>query len=261
MLGNAVVKHFLTARKYNVSTTYRNKALAFDGSSIEFDVVKDSLNQIPGNFDYVINCIGMIKPFMAQNPMEAIKVNSLFPWQVAKWCKEYGQRLIHITTDCVYSGAKGKYKEVDLHDALDVYGKSKSLGECTSDAMVLRTSIIGEEIHKNASLISWAKSQKGKEVDGYATHLWNGITANWYAKVCDFIIQNHIYEKGLFHIFAEDDVSKFKMLHYFNEKFNLNLVIKRTEPEPIDRTLRTDKFLCKKLKIPTVKEMIWEMPQ
>lgn len=259
MLGNAVTAYFLEKNNYDVTATYRTAAVAFPGKSIVFDALTSPLESLPTNFDYVINCIGIIKPFMAADPAAAIKINSLFPWELAAWCKANGSRLIHITTDCVYSGRKGKYVESDSHDALDDYGKSKSLGECASEAMVLRSSIIGEEIHKNASLIAWAKSQKGQTVSGFSTHLWNGVTTKEYAKICDKIITNNWYETGLFHVFAKDDVTKLQMLEYFNEKFQLGLTIQEKRPDPVDRTMRTEKALCAKLEIPTVAQMIREI--
>lgn len=258
MLGNAVTKHFVSTGTYDIVTTYRDKGVAPEQKSVFFDVLKDDLSALPDDVDYIINCIGVIKPFMAQDPAAAIRINSLFPWQLARWCKERQVGLFHITTDCVFSGKKGKYVETDTHDALDDYGKSKSLGECQG-AMVIRTSIIGEEIHKFASLISWAKSQKGKTVKGFSTHFWNGITTNWYGKICDKIIQEGLYEEGLFHVFAKDDVSKFQMMQFFNEKYSLQLTIENAAPEPCDRTLRTVKPLCEKLNVPCVKDMIGEL--
>jgi len=233
--------------------------VSIDENAIIFDALSDNLDELPKNYDYVINCIGVIKPFMAQDPIAAIKLNALLPWQIAQWCNENDMKLMHITSDCAFSGKRGKYKEEDLHDALDAYGKSKSLGECTSEAMVIRTSIIGEEVHKNASLIEWAKSQKGKTVSGYTTHLWNGVTTKEYALICEKIIENNLFEKGLFHAFAKDDVSKYQMLEYFDKKFNLNLDIKEDAPEPVDRTLRTSNELNGKLGIPTVEQMIMEL--
>ena len=259
MLGNAVSTYFLGHGDYDVTTTYRTNEAAFDGRALRFDALRDPLDSLAGDYDYVINCIGIIKPFMASDPMAAIQINALFPWQLASWCREHQYKMIHITTDCVYSGRKGKYVESDLHDALDDYGKSKSLGECVTEAMVLRTSIIGEEIHKNASLIAWAKSQKNKTIHGFSTHLWNGVTTKEYAKICDKIISCDWYQQGLFHVFAKDDVSKLEMMKYFNEKFNLNMTIMEKKPEPVDRTLRTEKELCFKLDIPSVWQMIEEI--
>ena len=255
MLGNTVVRHFRSRDDYEITATYRTDGLMEGVRAICFDVLSDSLDKLPSDFDYVLNCIGICKPFMAQSIQAAIKINSLFPWQLSDWCDKTDTRLIHITTDCVYSGLKGKYVESDLHDALDDYGKSKSLGE-TTNAMVLRTSIIGEEVHKDAFLIAWIKSQKGKTVNGFSTHLWNGITTNEYARICDDIIMRDLYKKDLFHVFAKDDVTKLDMMHYFNEKYNLELTIEDKRVEPCDRTMRTSKDLCAKLNVPTVRDMI-----
>jgi dTDP-4-dehydrorhamnose reductase len=259
MLGNAVTSYFQSNPQYEVTTTYRNINVMLPGNALKFDTLSNSLDDLPNRFDYVINCIGVIKPFMAADPLAAVRINSAFPWILADWCEKHQIKLFHITTDCVYSGSKGKYIETDLHDALDDYGKSKSLGECVSKAMVIRTSIIGEEIHKDASLIAWAKKQKGQVVGGFSTHLWNGITTKQYAVVCDKIINNKWYQKGLFHVFAKDDVSKLEMMYMFNEKYDLGLTIEEKTPPPVDRTLRTEKDLCGMLDMPTVKQMIKEI--
>lgn len=255
MLGHAVAGHFAQSGGYELITTRRDDSLAVPGQALHFDALTDDLDSLPP-CDYAINCIGVIKPFMAQSLPNAISLNALFPWRLADWCAKRGGRLIHITTDCVYSGAKGRYVESDAHDALDDYGKSKSLGEPAGSAMVLRTSIIGEEVHKYASLISWAKSQRGKRVQGYTTHRWNGVTTGEYARICDKIIRNDWFEPGLFHVFAADDVTKFEMMQLFNRKYNLGLAIDAASPKGCDRTLRTERDLCAKLQVPTVAQMI-----
>jgi dTDP-4-dehydrorhamnose reductase len=265
MLGSAVGKHFLST-KYDVKLTYRNDKVIYGDKNLWLRFAADnysatSLVTLLSDFDYVINCIGTIKPFMASDPISARRINAIFPWELAKACSPNNTKLLHITTDCVFSGKDGKYVEASLHDALDDYGKSKSLGEPISDCMVIRTSIIGEEIHKNASLIAWAKTQKGKEVKGFTHHLWNGITTNWYAKICHRIITENMYEKGLFHVYASDDVNKFEMMNYFNEKYDLGMLIQAVDniTPPTDRTLRSSKILNKRLNIPSVQKMISEI--
>ena len=258
LLGNAVGKYFINSN-HDITLTYRNEMVIYGDKKkwVYFDALKQSPLLVK-EYDYVINCIGVIKPFMYNNLLDSIKLNSVFPWELANICEKTNTRLFHITTDCVYSGKNGKYNEDSLHDALDDYGKSKSLGEPIEKCMVIRTSIIGEEIHKNASLISWAKSQKGKQVNGFTHHLWNGITTIQYAKICEDIINNDWYNIGLFHVHAKDDVSKAQMLNYFNEKYDLKLNIIETNKigNPVDRTIRTTKDLCYKLEIPTVQKMI-----
>ncbi|WP_352401226.1 sugar nucleotide-binding protein [Anaerotignum sp.] len=258
MLGNTVYGYLEKNPNFIVTPTTRNP-LSHATKGIFFDPLIQSVETLPKNFDYMINCIGIITPFIDKNPLVSLKINSVFPLELANFCESNNIRLIHITTDCVYSGNQGKYVETAPQDALDFYGKSKSLGECFTNAMVLRTSIVGPEIRGFVSLFSWAKSQAGKSIDGYQTHLWNGLTTKWYAKVCEKIILQEFYDVGLFHIFSDDDVSKFQLLQYFNEIFKLNLDITKAYPKKVDRTLRTEKSLCSKLEIPTVKEMIIEM--
>jgi dTDP-4-dehydrorhamnose reductase len=258
LLGNALVT-YLSEAGSEVTATYRIRSAVFFQKALPFDVLSDSLDALAPEYDYVLNAIGVIKPFMAADPPGAIRVNSLWPWQLMEWCARYGMKLIHISTDCVYSGKKGKYVESDPHDALDAYGKSKSLGECAEKAMILRTSIIGEEVHKHVSLLAWAQNKRGQTVDGYVTHLWNGITAKRYAAICERIMCDNLFSFGLFHIFAKDDVSKYTLLRYFNERFDLKLNILEKHPEPVNRTLRTEKSLCSKLNIPTIEQMLNEM--
>jgi dTDP-4-dehydrorhamnose reductase len=258
MLGNAVGKYFLQTG-HNITLTYRNKDVAFGTNKLWFDAAKGPASLCLGGevgiYDYVINCIGTIKPFMATNPRAARYLNAVFPWDLANWCEERGSKLIHITTDCVYSGNKGNYIESDVHDALDDYGKSKSLGEPTN-ALVIRTSIVGEEIHKNASLIEWAKSQKGKEVKGFTTHWWNGITTTQFAKVCEKIMENDLWKPELYHVFSPTAVNKYELMQYFNERFDLDLKIIAFEASDCNRSLYSSKDLCKKLNIPELKEQI-----
>jgi len=258
MLGSAVLNHFNNNDDFITTATYRT-ASNKPNHGLYFNALNDSVEMLPQNYDYIINCIGIITPLIDENPIASIKINSVFPLELAKYCNNNNIRLIHITTDCVYSGNDGKYIETDLHDALDFYGKTKSLGECSSNAMVLRTSIVGHEINNFISLLSWAKSQAGKKIDGYETHLWNGLTTNWYARVCEKIIYEDLYENGLFHIFAADDVIKYQLLQYLNHKFSLNIKMTKTFPKKVDRTLRTTKSLCSKLNIPSVQQMVTDM--
>jgi len=258
MLGNAVGKYFL--QKYGddaIYLSYRNKDLAYGKNNFYFDPLKNDFNSIP-NCDYMINCIGVIKPFMQNHSINSIKINSIFPRMLANHCTKNNIKLIHITTDCVFSGKKGSYTERDLHDCLDDYGKTKSLGE-PNNCMVIRTSIIGEEIHKNASLISWVKSQAGKQVNGFSNHFWNGITTKQYAKICDKIIQENLYKPELFHVFS-DTVNKFELLHLINDKFNLDLTINDFKTEKtIDRTLATNKNLNRIIKVPNLNSQIEDL--
>jgi len=258
MLGSAVGKYFL--KEYgedNVMLSFRDKSLSYGKLSFHYDPIHNSPLPLETG-DVVLNCIGTIKPFMKQDPEAARFINAVYPWRLSRQCDEIGASLIHITTDCVFSGNLGYYNENSAHDCLDDYGKSKSLGE-PYNCMVIRTSIIGEEIHKNASLIEWAKSQKGKDISGFTNHLWNGITTTEYARVCDLIIKDKLYEEGLFHVFGET-VNKYELLSMINDRFELGLNIRPVEATPpINRVLTTMKPLNKKLGILPLREQLQNM--
>jgi dTDP-4-dehydrorhamnose reductase len=258
MLGHKVFEHFSNLEGYEVFGSYRNESVAPAKNSFAFDAESPNWSIIP-ECDYVLNCIGVIKPFMKDNTIGAIKINSLFPWALSGWCEDNNTRLIHITTDCVFSGNDGSYTEDSLHDCLDDYGKSKSLGEPTN-CMVIRTSIIGEEIHKNASLIAWAKTQKGKSVNGFLNHHWNGVTTLEYAKVCQQVIEQELYEVGLHHAYSPQSVNKFELLQIISDRFELDLNISAFEtPNSCDRTLASNKQLINKLHISSIQEQIREL--
>jgi len=256
MLGNAVGHYFLNHYgEDNVWLSYRKLDLSYGKNVFYFDCLESQLGVIP-ECDVIVNCIGIIKPFINESLINSIKVNALFPHQLAKSCQNKSIKLIHITTDCVFSGQDGQYREHSHHDCIDLYGKTKSLGEPAHNAMVLRTSIIGEEIHKQASLIAWAKSQAGETVNGFNNHQWNGITTTQYAKICQTILDQHLYHEGLFHIFS-NAITKYHLLYLLNNQFDLNLTIKNIEaPQAIDRTLSTVHDLNARLSIPDLESQI-----
>jgi len=258
MLGNMLLNHLSSTNKYEIVSSVRNRDFENDNNFIFEPVLEDTVCELP-YADYYINCIGIIKPHMLKNIEDSIYLNSIFPRELADECNRRGSKLIHITTDCVFSGKDGNYDEDSDHDALDDYGKSKSLGE-PENCMVLRTSIIGPEIHKNASLMSWVQAQGGKEINGFTNHLWNGITTLQYAKVCDQIISNDWYDEDLYHIHSPSIVNKFELVSMINDRYIVGANITPTEaPAAVDRTMSTKKDLCAKLNIPELKEQIRQL--
>jgi len=259
MLGYSVGKYFIN--KYgedNVYLSYRKKELSYGSKSFYFNAMDCDFDFI--YCDYVINCIGIIKQNTKWDSYEAIKINSCFPIELSRYCKKNNMKLIQITTDCVFSGKEGGYVEESIHDALDEYGKSKSLGEeCKKKSMVIRTSVIGEEIHNNVSLVSWVKSQHGKNINGYINHFWNGVTCLQYAKICEQIIENKLYKDGLYHVFS-NSVNKYDLVSMINDHFKLNITVNPFRTETLcDRTLSTTKELNSKLDIPLIEKQIKEM--
>jgi len=211
--------------------------------------------------DYVINCIGAIKPIFDNKAdiSTPIYTNAVFPHQLATWGELTNTKIIHITTDCVFSGYAGQYTEQSPHDALDVYGKSKSLGE-PENAMVIRTSIFGPESGgRKRSFLEWVKSQNGKTVKGFTNHYWNGLTTLELAKGLLDIVTSDVWTNGLFHVFSED-VSKFDMVSQIAEAYNIDLAIEPFETDLcIDRTLRTVEDLNEFLQPAAFSNMLYEL--
>lgn len=254
MLGYAVSSYFNT-----------NDYEVVDLSRSQFDIANDNMDRFESYLDgvgVVINCAGVIKPTIAKNSIEnVLKINSLFPRNLAKVCNKRDIKCFHITTDCVYTGKKGKYTEEDYFDADDLYGLSKNAGE-NKDCMVLRTSIIGEENGQNRSLLEWAKSQAGKEVNGFTNHLWNGVTTLYLAEIIETILLQDLYEKGLFHLHSPNTVDKYQLLQIFNKAYNLNLKINPVEAkETVDRSLASIYDLTKKVAVKTLEQQVNEMQE
>jgi len=217
MLGNAVLKEFSNFQGELVASTRAGKSVTtYSGVTfIDFDAATDDLEtKFPMPIDYVINCIGIIKPYIndtdAEQTATALEINGAFPNRLEAWASKRGARVIQIATDCVFSGSKGNYLESDEHNASDVYGKSKSLGEAKGASMMhLRVSIIGPEVERNSSLLEWVRNQPtNAEISGFTDHLWNGITSMHFAKISRGIIENDIFEPGVFHVLPQDSVTK-----------------------------------------------------
>ena len=254
MLGYAVTEYF-TSRGYEVNSISRK----------EFDIAKDPFSKLEHHIlesDIVINCAGVIKPQIAKNTIEdVLKVNAIFPRNLASFCKQMNIKCFHVTTDCVYTGSKGEYTEEDIFDADDVYGLSKNAGE-PLNCMTLRTSIIGEERGQCRSLIEWAKSQQGKNVNGFVNHYWNGVTTVHLAEVIEKILDNEIYTEGIFHLHSPNSVSKKELLEQLDEVYELHLTIQPAEaPQFCDRTLSSIYSLSQHLCTKTIQMQLYEMKE
>lgn len=184
----------------------------------------------------VLNCIGVIKQRNAVGIESMIEVNALFPHRLMTACNSVGAKLIHISTDCVFSGHRGRYAENDPHDALDAYGKTKSLGEPRT-ATVIRTSIIGSENKNKLSLLEWVKSKRGKSCDGYVDHYWNGVTCLQLAKVIEKIITSDLYWQGVRHIGCRGIVNKFSLISMISGVYELGISVNPIRAGVCDRSL------------------------
>ena len=235
---------------------------------------KEELKKIVLKHDVVINCIGLIKPYIKdQNPKDvekAIKLNSMLPNLLDQIVKKSKIKIYQIATDCVFSGNSKEYNEDSKHDCDDVYGKTKSLGEINSkNYFNLRCSIIGEEIKSHKSLISWfISNKKGSSLNGFVNHEWNGITTNAFSKIIYTIIKSKVKLPNMFHIVPKNKVSKYNLLKILNKKFKKNFKIKKFKSKvSINRTLKTkhnklNSLIWKKTefkKIPAIERMILDI--
>ena len=191
----------------------------------------------------VINCIGIIKQLLiVKDPIASITINSLFSYQLARLCQEHNAKLIQISTDCVFSGNKGNYTEQDNPDPIDLYGRTKLLGEVTSpNCLTIRTSIIGRELNSQNSLVEWFLSQKGKTVKGFDRAIYTGFTTQALSQIIEKIILEHPNLEGLWHI-SSDPITKYQLLNMMNQAFNLGTTIEKDESFICDRSLNSQKF-------------------
>lgn len=261
MLGSAVYLHLRGAPGVAVCGTCRRPHnVPYADELISYDPLKgDAVGGFVGRGDTVVNCIGLIKPYVENDLAVTIYVNSVYPHRLAAECRRVGARLIHITTDCVFSGRSGSYDEDAVHDAVDLYGRSKSLGE-PRDCLVLRTSIIGREPHSGVSLVEWFLKQHGPEVNGFTNHWWNGVTTGEYARIVERVVTQELYVEGTRHVFSET-LTKYEMLLKFREVFRRDTAVHAAEaPERSDRTLATKypEFL-RRLRIARFDEMVRDL--
>jgi dTDP-4-dehydrorhamnose reductase len=190
----------------------------------------------------VVNCAGLIKQnVLSCNPLKAIPINSVLPHQLAQLCNICGSRLIHISTDCVFSGAKGDYRECDQPDARDLYGLSKLLGEVDyPNAVTLRTSIIGHEVGTKNGLLSWFLDQDSS-CNGYTKAIFSGLPTVILAEIIRKVVIPLPQLNGLYHVGA-DPISKFELLKMIAVVYEKKITIKPDESVSINRSLNCERF-------------------
>ncbi len=253
MLGNAVLRVFTGDRQYEVWGTLRSGAALrhFPQDShvrllCGVDVLdQDALVAVLGKVkpDVVINCVGLIKQLAdAKDPLTALPINAMLPHRLARLCALAGARLIHVSTDCVFSGRKGMYLESDLSDAEDLYGKSKYIGELHDlpHAITLRTSIIGHELGSAYALIDWFLSQQG-EVRGFTKAIFSGLPTVELARVMKDFVVPQPQLNGLYHVAAEP-IDKFRLLSQVAAQYGKTIGIRPDDALVIDRSLDGSRF-------------------
>lgn len=254
MLGSAVFRQFSSDERYNVWGTLRSASgrsyfldeyhsqLLSNVDVLDQDALVNVMQRVRP--DVVINCIGLIKQLDdAKKPIFVLPINSMLPHRLAKLCALADSRLIHISTDCVFSGRKGGYAETDLSDAEDLYGKSKFIGELHDlpNAITLRTSIIGHELNSQYALIDWFLSQNGS-VKGYTKAIFSGLPTIELARlIMEYVIPApELY--GLYHV-SVDPIDKFSLLKLVAKEYGKEIEIISDDQVCIDRSLNSSRFI------------------
>lgn len=273
MLGHKM--HELLSREHDVVSTTRrplstlpvdptvflSKGTVIEGVDVSSVETLERLMADAGP-DALLNCVGVIKQrASAHDAILSISMNALLPHQLARLCATHGARLIHFSTDCVFSGADGDYTEESISDATDLYGRSKFLGEISDGrALTIRSSIIGRELDHFGSLVEWFLRQQGT-IKGFRRAIYTGVTTHQMASIVNRLLLDHAELAGLFQI-ASVKVSKYELLMRMRETFGLE---DRVEIEPsdelvCDRSLRGGRFLAATgITVPSWSEMLQEL--
>ena len=221
MLGTYVTK--ILSNDFNITCITRK----------EFDIFNDTwqklnkiLNELNEN-DVIINCAGIIPQKTNEHEYSKyIKINTHFPHKLQDIVEKFNAKLIHISTNCVFDGKDGNYKENFKANDKSIYGTTKLVGE-PENATIIRTSIIGNELFDKKSLLEWVISKKKSTINGYINHFWNGVTCLTLAKIIKYIITKNLYWSGIRHIFSPNTVNKYQLCCIINEVYNLNVNIKK----------------------------------
>jgi dTDP-4-dehydrorhamnose reductase len=226
----------LNYQTYSDFGIYRPERFIEGIDAYRFDSIVRAIHQVQP--DVVINCIGVIKQRdEAKDPISCLTINALFPHHLSRLCEKDGIRLIHFSTDCVFSGRKGMYTEQDVSDAEDLYGRTKHLGEVSSShSLTIRSSIIGRELNTAFGLVEWFLSNRGKQVQGYTQAIYSGFTTDAMAEIVAELVERRPALHGGFHI-SSYPITKFDLLSLIRDAYGLDIGIEPDDSAKIDRSL------------------------
>lgn len=252
MLGNAMIRVLSEKGDWQAYGTMRSEGMKryfrediaerlICGVDVE---QQDSLTHafVRARPDVVINCVGLVKQLAeAEDPLQAVPINTLLPHRLARLCDLSGARLIHMSTDCVFSGSKGNYRESDVPDASDLYGRTKLLGELDyPHAVTLRTSIIGHELKSAHGLVSWFLSQQEK-CKGFTRAIFSGVPTAVLAQIIRDVVIPHPELHGVYHVAAKP-ISKYDLLNLVAKVYGKQIEIAPDDNLVIDRSLDASCF-------------------
>jgi dTDP-4-dehydrorhamnose reductase len=251
MLGHQLLKHL--SKDYEVKVTVRQDLATYtdhglfnhENTYAGIDVrITHRLIEVMADFnpEAVINAVGVIKQrSTAKESIPSIEINALFPQRLAVLCQAAGARMIHLSTDCVFSGHKGMYSEEDIPDAVDLYGRSKLLGEVdAAHCFTLRTSMIGRELSRKKSLLEWFLAQEGR-IKGFKRAVFSGFTTIELSRIIEVLLRKYPDAHGVYHVSAEP-ISKFDLLAIIKERLNLSVTIESDTAFVCDRSLDSTRF-------------------
>ncbi|HKI60330.1 MAG TPA: SDR family oxidoreductase [Mariprofundaceae bacterium] len=253
MLGHQLMKSY--TGRHDVRVTLRQSVEAYTGFGLfntensygDTDILDfDRVAGIAHDFrpEAIINAVGIVKQRAeSHDAIPSIEINSLLPHRLSLLCSEVDARLIHISTDCVFSGSRGMYSESDVEDATDLYGRSKLLGEVADDAhaVTLRTSIIGLELSRKQSLVEWFLAQSGS-IKGFSRAIYSGFTTQEMARIIEFVLLEKPDLTGLWHV-ASNPVNKYDLLKMFSERLGRSdITIVADDSFVCDRSLDGSRF-------------------
>jgi dTDP-4-dehydrorhamnose reductase len=251
MLGHQLLKHF--APRHDARVTLRRPLAAYasfglftPGNAYGQIELRDTDALLPVAADFrpeaIVNAVGIVKQRpTAEEAIPSLEINALLPHRLALVCKEIGARLVHMSTDCVFSGRKGSYKETDFADADDLYGRTKYLGEVrAANCITLRTSIIGRELSRKTALLEWFLAQRGS-VRGFRKAIFSGFTTLEMARVIETLLTRFPDAAGLYQVSSEP-ISKFDLLGLVKQRLGLKIEIVPYDDFVCDRSLDSTTF-------------------
>jgi len=251
MLGHQLFKHL--SKEHEVKVTLRQDLSEYEKFNLFFkedtfagiDVrLTDQLLEVFEKFQphAIVNTVGIIKQRLSsKESIPSLEINSLFPHRLSLLCKAVGARMIHLSTDCIFSGKKGNYREEDLSDAIDLYGKSKYLGELNEQhCLTFRTSMIGRELSRKKNLLEWFIAQRGS-IKGFKNAVFSGFTTQELSRIIEMILMQYPTGSGIYHV-SSDPISKYDLLSLIKKRLQLPIKIIPDESFVCDRSLDSSRF-------------------
>lgn len=260
MAGHTISLYF-KEKGHNVVSYSRTPFLYCDNIIGDvFDTEKFKSVLLKGEYDAVINCIGILNQDAENKPSKAVYLNSYIPHLIVDILKDKKTKLIHMSTDCVFAGNSGPYFENSFCDGETFYDRTKALGEVNDKKnLTFRNSIIGPDMNENGiGLFNWFMKQEGT-INGYTGAIWTGVTTLTLAKAMEKAIEDNLC--GLYNLVNNESISKYDLLHLFNKHFNDNqVIIEKQESLQLDKSLRNTRedFI---FKVPSYEQMILEMKE